>query len=297
MSTKLQIRVISTTFGGFETADAVFSTHIAADLADGLLCDWAPSEELFTFKRRKAWYNCEPEANFSRLDCGLWVGVRSRLAPHEFLHHRHPDLRLRVPHITHFGKIEVNRASDRLQRAVAIVSNSGGPPWRRHRDNAYRNKFVTCPDVDLFGRMHWKRYRARWFSMPRPPRNYKGCLPGDWPDETKRKLMARYIVAVCLENFSEPLYFSEKFVEAVCAGCIPVYRAHPSIAQTVLNGARWVDPQNYGNDPHHTIRAALALDREDVCRQNTLWLATSEGLHASSLEEVFRRIAGILSTS
>jgi len=69
---------------------------------------------------------------------------------------------------------------------------------------------------------------AGWLSRPAAPANYRGEIPGDWPEEQKRELLAGYKVAVCRENSYEPYYFTEKFVEAVCAGCVPVYRAHPT---------------------------------------------------------------------
>jgi len=295
MSSKLQVRVISPWFAELKTEDAVFSGGIPPEKADALLCHWAPSPELFTFPRAKAWYCSEPPFNFRALQEGTWPRIRSRLAVHEFLWYDHPDPRFRVPHMTHFGELKINPNSDRIERAIAIVSNSGGPPWRRHPNHTYRNRFVTQPEVDLFGRPGWKNYRATWFSRPGPPLNYRGALPGDWPDGTKREMMARYKVAVCFENMYEPYYFTEKFVEAVFAGCIPVYHAHPTVKESVLEGAYWVDPATYGNAPEATLKAALNTDRELVRRQNEGWLANSLGFRATSAEAVFRRIGEILS--
>ena len=105
--------------------------------------------------------------------------------------------------------------------------------------------------------------------------------------------MAQYKVAVCLENMNEPHYFTEKFVEAVCAGCIPVYRADPSVAVGVLKGARWVDPASYGNDPERTLRAALQADATQFREANRRWLCSAllaETHHGA----VFRRLAELL---
>ncbi len=119
----------------------------------------------------------------------------------------------------------MNQSVDRKQKAVAIVSNHGGSPLKAHPDIRYRNRLITSPLVDLYGRSGWQRYRSHWYSWPRAPKNYRGELPGDWPGAEKRRLMSEYKVCVCLENMNEPGYFTEKFVEAVQAGCIPVYRA------------------------------------------------------------------------
>ena len=190
----------------------------------------------------------------------------------------------------------MNDQDDRLARAVAIVSNHGGHPWRSHPHIRYRNRFITHPQVDLFGRSGWNHYRHHWFSRKASPGNYRGELPGDWPAEGKRDLMARYKVAICLENMNEPHYFTEKFVEAVCAGCIPVYRADPSVAAGVLQGALWVDPAEHGNDPERTLRVALQADPMVFMEANRRWL-DSALLAESHHDAVFRRLAELLSAS
>ena len=293
----LRVRLISPWSARIVVDDMLFDTAIPADEADALLCYWAPSEELFTFPRRKAWYCCEPWCQFRGLGGGTWPAIRARLAPHEFLCHNHSDLKFRVPHVTHFQTLDIDRCPDRLQRAIAIVSNHGGHPLKRHRDLTYRNHLVTHPLVDLFGRSGWVRYRSGWFSRARVPANYRGELSGDWPAAEKRLLMARYKVAVCLENMGELQYFTEKFVEAVCAGCVPVYRAHVTVAETVLKGARWVDPADFDHSGEATLEAALACNHEAVIRQNALWLTQSSLLQETSHRSVLSRIGSILAST
>jgi len=293
MAAKIQVRVISPWFGELQTEEAFFSVRLPPEEADALLCDWAPSNELLTFPRRKAWYCCEPWCQFRSMGGGSWRAIRKRLAPYEFLSHNHPDPRWRVPHVTHFEPLAVNQASDRKQRAVAVVSNYGGAPWRRHRGQTYRNRLATHPFVDLYGRGDWKQYRAGWFSRAGAPANYMGELPGEWPASAKRELMAGYKVAVCLESMNEPYYFTEKFVEAACAGCIPVYTGHPTVAQTVLRGAAWVDPNDFGYDPDKTFAAALALDAASIREQNAQWLSGG-AIACTHHFAVFTRIGQIL---
>ena len=74
-------------------------------------------------------------------------------------------------------------------------------------------------------------------------------------------LFSRYHAAICLENTLEPYYFTEKFVDGVRAGCVPVYRAHPTVRDGVLRGARWVDPTDFGLSAKRTLEFALSLDR------------------------------------
>jgi hypothetical protein len=290
----LQVRVVSPWFGELATDRAFFSTQIPLETADALLCDWAPSAELFSFPRRKAWYCCEPSHHFRGLGGGRWPAMRSRLVTGEFLSHRNKRAEFRVPHKTHVGSLDMNRSVKRLARAVAIVSNHGGSPWRRHEDTTFRNRFVTHPLVDLFGRRGWTEYRASRLSGKRTPANYKGEIPGDWPAAEKRRILTDYKVAVCLENVNEPNYFTEKFVEAVCAGCVPVYRPDAVTAAGPLAGAFWIDPRDHENDPRMTIAAALAQDLESVQLRNLEWLRSNDALHSTSHIGVYNRIASIL---
>ena len=62
------------------------------------------------------------------------------------------------------------------------------------------------------------------------PANFRGKPTGlsDYDIEFIR-FLSTCKVAVCLENCTEENYFTEKFVNAVRAGCIPVYHAHESV--------------------------------------------------------------------
>lgn len=294
MSRKLQVRLISPWTKEVDTEEAFFSVDIPAEEADALLSEWSPSPELFTFPRRKAWYCCEPQCQFRHLSSGTWPKIKASLKSSEFLFHGHTDERYKVPHITHFQPLEMNRNLDRKNKAIAIVSNHGGAPLRRHPDITYRNRLITQPLVDLFGRRGWNRYQRSWYSWPGAPKNYKGEIPGDWPGEEKRRLMSEYKVAICLENMLEPGYFTEKFVEAVVAGCIPVYRASEEVATTFLQGAAWVDPNNEKHAGPLTVEEALSRDLATIQLQNLAWLQSNPWFTKTHADTVFRRIGQIL---
>ena len=291
---KFKVRVVSPWFGELETESACFSASLPADQADALLCDWGPSDELRTFPRRKAWYCCEPHSQFRDLGGGSWTKIRKNLPPSEFLCHNHPDERFRVPHVTHFEPLAVRFGSNRLERTIAVVSNHGGSPRRRHPGISYRNRFVTAQGVDLYGRESWRSYRARIFSRQAAPDNYVGTVPGDWPAQAKRDLLARYKAAIALENVNEENYFTEKFVEAVCAGCVPIYKPDSVSRSTVLEGAFWIDPTACSDDPSAVMTAALSQDLDRVQQTNAEWIKQNRFLAASSLAAVFERIAKIL---
>ncbi len=291
---KLHVRLISPWSSRIETDEAIFDCELAAENADALLCEWAPSDELFTFPRRKAWYCCEPQCQFQRLDGGRWPKLKKKLSEAEFLYHAHPDSRYCVPHMTHYESLMMNHNLDRKTRAIAIVSNHGGSPFFRHRDIAYRNSLITYPQVDLFGRGSWRTYRAAWYRLPGAPANYQGEIQGDWPAEQKRTLMSQYKVCVCLENMNEPGYFTEKFVEAVVAGCIPVFRAATDIRETFLKGACWFDPSHFATPGNKAITAALEADLVACQEINNRWLQESLPLRGSHSQQVFTKLGQIL---
>jgi hypothetical protein len=294
---KLQVRLRSPWTERLETKSAVFIRDLPVERADALLCEWEPQQELFTFPRRRAWYCCEPACQFKSIQNGSWIRIRDRLKPPEFLWHGHPNPTYRIPHQTHFETPHINDNKSRSKRAVAIVSNYGGNSWFRHPDLAYRNRLITSQNVDLFGRETWQSYRQSWLSPARCPSNYKGELTGDWPSSQKRELMGRYKVCVCLENMNEPGYFTEKFVEAVIAGCIPVYRASADIKETVLQGASWFDPADPRWPAEKAIEAALDADFEEHFEKNFQWLKNSLFLKQTSVDSIFENIAMALSNS
>jgi len=214
-----------------------------------------------------------------------------RLSPEQLLHHAHPDVRYRVPHVTHTEDSVCQGDPPREACACAVVSNYGGPIRNRWPDIDLRNEFVTAAGVHLYGRRDkWKHYRPRWNSLQRIPPPYQGEL---LPGKAKLDILAGYQVAICLENTSEAGYFSEKFVDGVRAGCVPIYRAHPTVRDTVLRGATWVDPGDFDFDPKRTIAHALSLDREEVAAQNFAWFQT-DAVRATHAERVWASIGSAL---
>jgi hypothetical protein len=298
MSAEIRVRFESR-YGAkeFRVPGAILSTAIALHDADALLCDWAPTRSLVRFDGPRAWYCGEPVAN-PRICAGRWQRAWKwafrTLEPHQMLHFSNPDPRYAVPAVTHWSEVIPMLEGERLNRAVSVVSNAGGyRPWP---EAVLRNRFVTAGGVDLFGRRSgWRGVgRHGWLPIDRSlPPSYAGEIPGHWYTTEKTALMARYSVAVCLENSYLPHYFTEKFVDAARAGCIPVYRAHPSVREGILQGARWVDPAEFDLDPGKTLAYALAQDRDEYAHANARWLQgpTVSATHGMA---VYARVAAIL---
>ena len=86
---------------------------------------------------------------------------------------------------------------------------------------------------------------------------------------------------------------AQKFVDAVRAGCIPIYHAHPTVTHGILKDAAWVDPADYGLDPTAAIQHALGQDIEAYQDRNERWLA-SDAVLATRCDKVYERVARIL---
>jgi hypothetical protein len=270
-----------------------FSPRFRLDEADALLCEWAPSAELLAFAGPKAWYCCEPVTRYPGYRSRPWQSVLRRLPSTCAFTHLHPDPACRIPHVTHWT-LERPAPFDnpRLARGVAVVSNPGWERLFRRFDTRQRLAFITHPSVDLFGsRERWARFRRfPPFSPAGAPPNYKGELEGHWGLDVKIRHLAAYKACVCLENTCEPFYFTEKFVDAARAGCIPVYHAHPTVKNGVLAGARWIDPEDLGFSPGRPLEAALAADPREFQAANTAWLR-GDALRATRTDVVFASLA------
>lgn len=272
-----------------------FSPSVNLEEADGALWEYNVSPDIIEYNGPKAWYFWEPSWHSMRRS-KLAKTLNNARQPESLLWYGQMDTAWRVPHITHIGGLDVVANENRTEKAVAIVSNFGGySPYQRVRVRL-RNKFILNRRVDLYGRKsNWSRYFQIGF-WPKfgCPRNYQGEL--DWKDswmsDEQPRFLSRYKVAICLENSVEPYYFTEKFVNAVRGGCIPVYHAHPTIADGILRGARWIDPRDYDYNVDATIDKALSTEIKEVQSENQRWLQ-SEAVKQTSFDGVWTSIGQI----
>jgi len=152
--------------------------------------------------------------------------------------------------------------------------------------------------VELFGNPDvWANFRhfpKLWIHGP--PESYMGQpTPGtSYYDDEHIRFLSAYKVAACLENSTEAHYFTEKFVNAVRAGCIPVYHAHPTVKKRFLSGARWIDPAEFGFSSRRTIEFALDQDQTKFRSINDAWLESGILADTDNLK-VFAKLHAIVS--
>ncbi len=252
--------------------DIVFRPYSAGAAGDGYLAYHAPTPELLSFPGPRAWYSTEPTTHRT-FRSKAYLHYERHRKEFCFLHH---SLRADffVPMLTHYTlQPHFREDNARIDAVVAVVSNHGGRYWRVKPGERLRNRFLLCDDVHLFGsEAAWSSFRRWPWGGEAAPANYRGNWTASYLEAAHINRLSTYRASLCLENSVTLNYFSEKFVNAVRAGCIPIYQAHPSVRSAYLNGAAYVDPADFGLDPAATLKAALAMDRDSVAEQNFRWL-------------------------
>jgi hypothetical protein len=246
--------------------------------ADALLVLYDPSDELLRFDGPKLWFTIEPSwhPHFHSDPVGKRLVQELDILERAF--YAHPHATHRILHPTYSGSLSRPREASVRHAAVATVNNFGGRLWFLKSHFRTRNQMILDRLVELFGQPDaWANFRhfpKLW--IHRPPDNYAGKASpsADVFSEENIRFLSGYKVAVCLENSTEPYYFTEKFVNAVRAGCIPVYHAHVTVKNSLLSGARWVDPAEFGFSSRRTIEFALDQDHEKIRSVNDTWLGS-----------------------
>ena len=235
-----------------------------------------PSDELLRFDGPKLWFTIEPSwhPHFHSHPIGRRIVRELEISERAF--YSHPLVSNRVPHPTFRGELTTPRVPPLTASPWSCVSNFGGRGWFLKRRFSLRNRFILSPLVELYGSpLSWKRFRhfpSVWRSGP--PANYRGSLSvgKEFFDEPYIEFLSAFKVAVCLENSVEQHYFTEKFVNAVRAGCIPIYHAHSTVKEGFLRGAKWVDPADFAFSPSRTVEFALNQDQTEFRSINDAWL-------------------------
>lgn len=260
----------------FQIDDVLYSPRVNLKEADGLVALYDPTEELLEFSGPKVWFTIEPKWHHHFHSHPIGKKLMRKLDESEHVFYGNPNPAYRVPHPTFRGPMTFPRQPVVREAAVACVSNYGGRLWFLKKHIWSRNRMILDPLVELYGNLDsWKRFR----DFPRVwrrglPLNHQGrSSPGNgYYSDEYLLFLSEFKVAVCLENCLEERYFTEKYVNAARAGCIPVYHAHPSVREMFLKGAKWVDPADFGFSPSKTIRYALEQDQAEFRRINDAWL-------------------------
>lgn len=145
--------------------------------------------------------------------------------------------------------------------------------------------------IEVWGK-EWDRLAnlpSRWQSRLAP---FRSIFRGPCPD--KKELLRRYTFAIAYENTQLPGYVTEKVVDAMVAGCVPIYRGAADIGVHVPSSAIIeVTERTQVTDLVATIRSMRDSEVRTVVAAGQGFLATPEGnLH--SFEGFARWILSLL---
>jgi len=277
----------------FKIGDDILTTEPQDGNFDAMICWWEFTEEFLDFKGAKLFYCCEPSFYFRGWRTSK-IKLRRNLhsiRADEFAWHFHENPNMRVEHETSdFSKRNDILYDNQIHNAATVLSNLGHPLTRNY-GRQKRAEFVLHSGCDIFGPRHvWNHFRLNLFSKPDYPVNYKG----ECPIGKKKAFLSQYHACICFENSCEPEYFTEKFPDAVRAGCVPIYHPHPKVKEKFLDGAVWVDPMDYGLDARETMRVAMAMDRHTVASQNLKWLQENPHLQLTKVKNIYVKMVDIL---
>jgi hypothetical protein len=270
--------------------DIAFLPFAPGARGDGYLAYHAPTPQLLEFDGPRAWFSTEPITHRT-FRSKAYLRYERHREQFSFLHHS-PRADAFVPMLTHYSlQPQFREANARTDAVVAVVSNHGGRYWRLKPGESLRNRFLLSNEVHLFGSdAAWAAFRRWPWSPAAVPANYRGNWTSSYLEAAHIAQLSTYRVSLCLENSVTSYYFSEKLINAARAGCIPIYQAHPSVRAAYLEGAVFVDPANYNLDPVATVKAALAMDREEVAARNFRWLE-SQAVQSTGHRAIWTKIA------
>lgn len=273
--------------------DDLLTTESRDGKFDAMICWWEFTDEFLEFKGPKLFYCCEPSFYFRG-----WRSSKRELRRRlhslradEFAWHFHENAQMRAEHETSaFSDHKLPMGDHSIQNAAAVLGNLGRP-FFRNKGRQKRLKFIIESGCHIYGpNTNWGSFQLDLFSKRGFPVGYQG----ECSHTQKISTLSKYHACICFENSSEPEYFTEKFPDAVRAGCVPIYHPHPVVKEKFLKGAVWVDPMDYDLDARATMEAALKMEQTEVAVQNLQWLRDNAYLQQTTVEKIYKKLAGIL---
>jgi len=273
--------------------DDILTTEKRDRKYDAMICWWEFTEEFLHFRGPKLFYCCEPSFYFRGWRSSKRELKRrlQSLRADEFAWHFHENEQMRVEHETSAFSDHTLPMGDHAIKNAATVLGNLGRPFFRNKGRQKRLKFIIESGCHIYGpNKNWESFQLNLFSKKGFPVAYQG----ECSHPQKISTLSRYHACICFENSSEPEYFTEKFPDAVRAGCIPIYHPHPVVKEKFLAGAVWVDPMDYGLDARETLKAALSMDRVKIAKQNLEWINSNRFLQRTKVEKIYEKLVGIL---
>jgi hypothetical protein len=143
------------------------------------------------------------------------------------------------------------------------------------------NTFETNHDLDLFG-SGWDNLGnlpLRWRRLLDPKLQNRGRC------ENKISTISNYRFCFAIENYSFPSYITEKIIEAIYSGCVPVYIGAPDISQTIPKD-HFLHIKDYVSlsDLRKKMHTMSIAECEDIVYRAQQWLIHEPAGRAFSYE-------------
>jgi hypothetical protein len=135
--------------------------------------------------------------------------------------------------------------------------------------------FAARQAIEVFGTGwdHLERVPLQWQNQLR---SHSDIFRG--PCQDKCEVMSLYRMAIVFENVACPGYVTEKVVDAIAAGCVPIYRGAPDISEHVPGAA--ILEIGSKETAIETVDRALGLTEEQhaaLIAEGSRFLATPRG--------------------
>ena len=159
--------------------------------------------------------------------------------------------------------------SDRLNRVVVINGNHKPKILQGELYSKRIEAMVALADlgvVDLYGR-GWERWWSRsslwmpyWLNRRKLVSIYRGeCA-------SKYEVLSQYRFCLCFENMEMTGYVTEKIIDCLYAGTVPVYWGAPDIRNLIPTGA-YIDARKYSSlDDMWSAVSRITVAEMDIMR-------------------------------
>lgn len=127
-----------------------------------------------------------------------------------------------------------------FEQRKLLTHISYGSKTSRHRGELYSERRRAVAAAEQLLPDQFDLYGWAWDKLPVVPRSYRGAVANT--SET----MSRYRFAFCFENnCNQRGYVTEKIMECLLGGCVPIYLGAPNIAEYVDPKA-FIDMRRFG---------------------------------------------------
>lgn len=252
---------------------------IKPEKVDCLLAQSYADHRFLNFKGPKVYYTLEPNSNKERSTIELLKKINedkhvlSFNDPSSISRLYYPSIRKRKSHIEQLHRIMSNERTG----FCAIINRYSE---NKNFDLVHeRNRYVEAfyPHIDIYGREPWEG-ENKWNKYS----TYRGRC------SNKRKTLLNYVFNLCFENSYEDGYISEKIIDSLMAGCIPIYWGGGAYLLDTIPSDCYVNCRDL--EPKQVLQRLLIMPHSEVITYREAGIKFLSSKKASPFEQKDYRI-------